>query len=73
MMTAPTEPVHLDTIGRIAEKLGARPHRVDYVVKSRGIAPAARAGTLRLFDREGVARIRYELNSIDARRAGGGR
>ena len=33
-------------------------------------APAARAGTLRLYDEAAVAQVRHELNGIDARRAG---
>jgi hypothetical protein len=32
------------------------------------IRPAARAGTLRLYDRQAVAMVRYELNAIDAKR-----
>ena len=64
----------LDTTGHIADKLGVPVHRVQYVVATRGITPAAYAGRLRLFDREALARIRYELNAIDARqsREGGG-
>jgi hypothetical protein len=34
----------------------------------RHIQPAARAGTLRLYDRRAVAMIRHELSAIDARR-----
>lgn len=66
-------PPKLDTLGRVAEKLRVPVHRVAYIVSRRGIAPAAYAGRLRLFDRAGVARIRHELNAIDARRAGGAR
>lgn len=33
------------------------------------IRPAARAGTLRLYDRRAVAMVRHELNAIDARPA----
>jgi len=66
-------PPKLDTVGRIAEKLGVPLHRVSYLITSRGIQPAAYAGRLRLFDREAVAIIRHELNAMDARRAGGGR
>jgi hypothetical protein len=32
--------------------------------------PAARAGTIRLYDRQALALIRHELNAIDARRVG---
>lgn len=59
---------HLNTVGRIARRLGVPVHRVEYIIQSRAIAPVAFAGRLRLFDREAVARIRHELNTIDARR-----
>lgn len=66
-------PPSLDTVGRIAERLGVPLHRVQYVVDRKGIKPTAFAGRLRLFDRAAVARIRHELNAIDARRATGER
>ena len=56
------------TPGVIAAHLGEPLHRVQYVLRTRShIRPAARAGRLRLYDREAVAQIRHELNSIDAR------
>ena len=55
----------------IAASLGEPLHRVLYVLRTRShIEPAARAGRLRLYDREAVAMLRHELNAIDARRAG---
>ena len=64
----------LRTAGVLAKHLGQPLHRVQYVLRTRRhIRPAAYAGRLRLYDREAVARIRHELNAIDARRAGGGR
>jgi hypothetical protein len=61
----------LITPGCIAETLGVRLHRVLHVLRTRPhISPSARAGTLRLFDRQAVAMVRHELNAIDARRAG---
>lgn len=57
------------TSGKIADELGVPLHRVQHVLRTRRhIQPSARAGTLRLFDREAVAQIRHELNAIDARR-----
>jgi len=70
-MTVSREPPKLDTPGRIAAKLGVPVHRVQYVIARRRIEPAAYAGRLRLFNREAVARIRHELNAIDARRSEG--
>ena len=72
MMTVSSGPPKLDTTGRIAAKLGVPVHRVQYIIDTRSIAPAAYAGRLRLFDREAVARVRYELNVIAARQANGG-
>lgn len=57
------------TAGRIAEVLGVRLPRVTYILATRPhIKPCARAGTLRLYDRNAVAMVRHELNAIDARR-----
>jgi hypothetical protein len=62
-------PPQLRTVGRIAAELSEPLHRVLHVLATRGhIRPAARAGTLRLYDRQAVAQVRYELNCIDARR-----
>ena len=59
----------LITPGRIAEDLGVSLARVLYVLASRShIRPAARAGTLRLFDREAVAKVQKELAAIDTHR-----
>ena len=64
----------LRTPGVLAAELGEPLHRVLHVLRSRPhIRPAARAGRLRLYDREAAALVRHELNSIDARRAGGER
>ncbi len=62
----------LRTPGVLAAELGVPLHRVEYVLQSRPhIQPSARAGRLRLYDREALALIRHELNAIDARREGG--
>jgi hypothetical protein len=59
----------LITVGVIARELSEPLHRVVRVLATRPhIRPAARAGTLRLFDRRAVALVRHELNAIDARR-----
>ena len=55
--------------GRIAAELDVPIGRILYVLFSRQhILPRARAGTLRLYDRTAVAKVRHELNAIDARR-----
>ncbi len=61
------------TPGRIADKLGVPLPRVLYILSTRRhIVPAARAGTLRLYDRDALAAVRHELNAIAARKAEGG-
>jgi hypothetical protein len=64
-----SDPPLLITPGVIAAELRAPLHRVLHVLATRQhIRPAARAGTLRLYDRHAVAMVRHELNAIDARR-----
>ena len=61
--------VKLRTPGVLAADLGVPLHRVLYVLRTRvHITPSARAGQLRLYDREAMSLIRHELNAIDARR-----
>ncbi len=67
-----TRVARLRTPGVLAADLDVPLHRVLYVLHTRAhIRPSARAGRLRLYDREAVAMIRHELNAIDARREGG--
>jgi hypothetical protein len=63
-----TEP-QLLTAGRIAEAVRTPLHRVLHILATRPhIRAAARAGTLRLYDRDAIAQVRHELSAIDARR-----
>ena len=55
--TVPT----LRTPGVVARELGVPLHRVQYVLRTRGIMPAARAGRLRLLDGKAVGAIRDAL------------
>ena len=62
----------LRTPGVLATDRAVPLHRVLYILQTRDhIKPSARAGQLRLYDREAIALIRHELNAIDARREGG--
>ena len=71
-MRTPVVPSLL-TPGKIANKLGVSLPRVLYVLSTRRhILPAARAGTLRLYDTKAVAMVRHELTAIDARHGGQG-
>ena len=70
-MTSQEVVARLRTPGVVAADLDVPLHRVLYILQTRNhIKPSARAGQLRLYDREAVALIRHELNAIDARRAG---
>ena len=63
-------PPRLRTIEQVARELRVSRYRVRHIVRSRGhIRPVALAGRLRIFDRAAVARIRHEINKIDARRS----
>jgi len=60
------------TPGVMANELSQPLHRVLWILRTRQyIRPAARAGTLRLYNHQAVSQVRHELNAIDARRAGG--
>lgn len=68
-MNETRQPPRLITAGVIASQLGEPLHRVLHVLRTRRhIRASARAGTIRLFDRESVAMVRHEINAIDARR-----
>ena len=60
----PTAP----TIGVIARRLNVPQHRVEYVIRSRGIRPAARAGNARIFTEDDVGHIQSELARIESDR-----
>ena len=68
----PTAPpiARMLTPGIIAREVGQPLARVLYVLRTRShIRATARAGTLRLYDRQAVAQVRHECNAIDARRS----
>lgn len=59
----------LITPGVMAELLGVPLHKVQHVLATRPhIQPSARAGTLRLYDREAVGEVRAELLKAAGRR-----
>lgn len=59
----------LVTPGVIASRLGVPLHRVSHVLATRtAIRPSARAGTLRLYDRDAIEAVRDELTAIEAHR-----
>ena len=63
--TTPLEP----TVGEIACRVGEPIHRVEYIIRPRGITPSAWAGNARVFSAEAVQRIEQELRFIQASRS----
>ena len=53
------------TVGEIAKRLGVPLHRVLYVVRSRDIRPASRAGNVRVFAESDLMYIGSEIRRID--------
>lgn len=60
----------LPTVGEIARQTGYPIHRVEYVIRSRNIRPASRAGNVRVFTEADVEHIAHELRAIDEERGG---
>ncbi|MGE3110087.1 MAG: hypothetical protein AB7N65_01705 [Vicinamibacterales bacterium] len=55
----------LPSVGVIAKRLCVPVHRVEYVIRSRGILPMGWAGNARVFSESDVQRIAAELRQID--------
>ena len=58
------------TVGTIADQLNEPLHRVEYVIRARGIKPIGMAGNSRVFSEASVQRIASELRRIDDEREG---
>ena len=57
------------TAGEIADRLHRPIHQVTYLIRSRNIKPAARAGHLRVFGESDLTFIAAELRRIEAEKA----
>jgi hypothetical protein len=68
-MSAPIPPAN--TVGVIAQRLGAPVHRVRYVIDTRHIRPVAIAGAARVFSDADVQHIASELRRIAEEKEGG--
>jgi len=55
----------MPTIGEIARRLGVPTHRVEYVIRARGIQPRGWAGNARVFDEGRIQTIADELERIE--------
>ena len=60
----PTIAPSIPTIGEIARRLGIPVHRVEYLIRARGIRPCGWAGNARVFSEEDVQRIATEISRI---------
>jgi hypothetical protein len=56
------------TVGEISDRLNEPVHRVEYVIRSRRIAPRSIAGNCRVFDDDAVEQISAVLQIIDAKK-----
>jgi hypothetical protein len=65
-----TLPTPMPTLGEIARRLAQPVHRIEYIIRSRHIYPASRAGNCRVFAETDVARIATELASIGGQKGG---
>jgi DNA-binding transcriptional MerR regulator len=54
----------MPTIGEIARRLGVSPHRVEYLIRARGIQPCGWAGNARVFSEEAVQSIAFDLERL---------
>ena len=54
------------TVGEIARRLNTSVHRVEYVIRARGISPCGWAGNARVFAEDAVETVAVELEHIDA-------
>ncbi len=52
---------NLMTLGTLAERLGIKIHRAEYLVRSRHVQPAGTAGRYRLFDGKTLEKLQREL------------
>jgi len=67
--TLPAQP----TVGEIARRLGEPIHRIEYLLRSRNIKPASRAGCANVYAESDVSFIASELRRIDEDRQEAGR
>ena len=58
----------LPTVGEIARRLHVPLHRVEYVLRSREVQPAGRAGNALVYSEADVAYVASELRRIEDKR-----
>ena len=60
----------IHSVGTLAQLFRVPIHRIQYVIRSRGIEPAGIAGNVRLFDEAAAKRIASELQRIEDDKGG---
>jgi hypothetical protein len=60
-----SQPPSLLTVGEIARQLQEPIHRIEYVIRSRGVQPIGWAGHARVFAPASLDRIDSELDRMD--------
>lgn len=58
------------TVGEIARRLDASTHRIEYLIRVRGLQAIGKAGNARVFSEADVSYIASELRRIDAGKGG---
>ena len=61
------------TCGEIARRLQVPAHRVDWILRTRGVEPIGRAGCIRIYDEGTVAYVKGEIERQDREHRGLGR
>lgn len=64
-----SEPPLLLTVGEIARRLNTKVHRIEYIIRSRGVVASGWAGHARVFSEAAFRRIEGELIRMDGDRA----
>ena len=61
----PAPVLNVPTVGEISRRHGVPIHKVEYLIRARGITPVGWAGNARIFSEADVARIASELRRLD--------
>jgi len=58
------------TVGEICRRVGEEPHRVRYIIGTRGVRPWSRAGVAAVYTEAELEFIKSELRRIDEEKGG---
>ena len=61
-------PPTVPTVGAIARREGVPTHRIEYIIRSRGMQPAGRAGSAYIYSEADFQKIAGELRRIQRER-----